>query len=357
MHFVINLMERIKMNSTKLFRNFFFYLILMFPLVSCSEDNSSSSSEPEKAKTVVDYYGPLQVQGNQLLDKNNDPVVLYGMSMFWSQWEAKFYNKECIQWLYDDWKCTIIRAAMAVEEGGYLENPQAEKNKIETVVQACIDLGIYVIIDWHSHNGEKQVEVAKSFFKQMAQKYGHYPNVIYEIYNEPLDVSWSNTLKPYSEAVIASIRSEDPDNLIVVGTPNWSQDVDAAALDPIDDVNVAYSLHFYTGTHREELREKAVSAIDKNLPLFVTEWGVSESNALGDIDYAETSRWLYFSDQNNLSMCNWSVSDKEETTSIIKNGSSSAGNWSEDDLTEAGRVVKEIITTRNNPVFELLERE
>ncbi|KAA3615757.1 MAG: glycoside hydrolase family 5 protein [Calditrichaeota bacterium] len=332
------------------------FILISLSITFCSND-SSNSPESDNPKTVVELLGKLQTQGNQIVDKNGDPIALHGMSMFWSQWAPKFYNKDCIQWLYNDWKCTIIRAALAVEEGGYLENPQEELAKIETVVEACIDLGIYVIIDWHNHHAEQQPEVAKAFFKQMAQKYGGYPNVIYEIYNEPLNISWSQVLKPYSEAVIAEIRSEDPDNLIIVGTPNWSQDVDVAALDPIDDVNVAYSLHYYTGTHRQELRNKAQKMLDKNLPIFVTEWGVSQANALGNIDYEETQRWLYFADQNNLSWCTWSVNDKEETTSIVKPGSSPTGNWSEADLTEAGTYVKSLILERNAAIFELLENE
>jgi len=332
-----------------------FFLLSLFAFTFCSEENSGTNIE--NPKTIVEHFGKLQTQGNLIIDKNGEPVALHGMSLFWSQWAPKFYNKECIQWLRDEWKCTVIRAALAVEEGGYLENPVEETAKIETVIQACIDLGIYVIIDWHNHHAEQQPEVAKAFFKLMAQKYGSYPNVIYEIYNEPLDISWSQVLKPYSEAVIAEIRSVDPDNLIVVGTPNWSQDVDVAALDPIDDVNVAYSLHFYTGTHREELRTKATNMLNKNLPIFVTEYGVSEANALGDIDYIETNRWLHFTDQNNLSWCTWSVNDKAETTSIIKPGSSPTGNWSETDLTESGKLVKGLILERNQAIFELLESE
>ena len=81
----------------------------------------------------------------------------------------------------------------------------------------------------------------------MALEYGAFPNVIYEIYNEPLNVSWSNVIKPYAMSVISIIREIDPDNLIIVGTPNWSQRVDMAAQDPIVEFeNIAYTLHFYT---------------------------------------------------------------------------------------------------------------
>ncbi len=334
----------------------FFTLVLLSQLTFCSEDKGLSNND-ETAKTIVELFGQLQTKGNQIVDKNEDPVALYGMSLFWSQWAPQFYNRECIQWLRDDWNCTVIRAALAVEHDGYLDNPFQEQIKIQTVVQACIDLGIYVIIDWHSHHGESQLEEAKVFFKQMARNYGEYPNVIYEIYNEPLDVSWSQVLKPYSEAIIAEIRSEDPDNLIVVGTPTWSQDVDVAALDPIDDVNVAYSLHFYTGTHREWLRNKASNAMAKNIPLFVTEWGISESDAMGNIDYTETALWLQFTDTHKLSWCNWSVTDKEETSSILKPGADAKGNWDEDDLTEAGRFMKGVILSRNEALFNSLQTE
>ncbi len=306
-------------------------------------------------KTIIEHFGQIQAQGNQIIDQNGDPVALHGMSLFWSQWIPQYYNRDCIQWLRDDWKCTIIRAALAVEHGGYLENPVDEQMKIATVVNACVDLGIYVILDWHSHHAEDQLEEAKAFFKQVAKSYGKYPNVIYEIYNEPLDLSWSQVLKPYAEAVIAEIRSEDPDNLIVVGTPTWSQDVEDAAADPIDDVNVAYALHYYTGTHREWLRTKATQAMSKGIPLFVTEWGVSKADASGDIDQAETARWLQYTDTHKLSWCNWSVADKDETTSIVKPGADPGGNWSDDDLTEAGRIVKSLIVARNKSIFELLQ--
>src|SRR3990172_3859019 len=70
--------------------------------------------------TIVERFGLIKTAGNKLVDKNGNPIVLRGMSLFWSQWIGKYYNYDCIKWLRDDWKCTVVRAAMGVESGGYL---------------------------------------------------------------------------------------------------------------------------------------------------------------------------------------------------------------------------------------------
>ena len=188
---------------------------------------------------------------------------------------------------------------MGVENpGGYLDNQQSNKERLKTVVDAAIDEGIYVIIDWHSHNAEDHLEEAKIFFQEIAQTYGEYENIIYEIYNEPLDVSWSKVVKPYALEVIQTIRSIDPDNLIIVGSPEWSQRVDLVCEDPITTFdNIAYTLHFYTVHHQEWLRERATSALNNGIPLFVTEWG---SIGYSIID-SEANKWMNWCHLNKIS--------------------------------------------------------
>ncbi|MEJ2053380.1 MAG: cellulase family glycosylhydrolase [Calditrichaceae bacterium] len=296
--------------------------------------------------SIVELYGSLQVQGNKIANKNGDPVALRGMSLFWSQWSegSKYYNASCIQWLKDDWKCGVVRAAMAVEYGGYLSHPESEKEKVISVVDACINSGIYVIIDWHDHNAHHHEMKAKEFFAEMAQLYGDYPNVIYEIYNEPLDTtSWAEEIKPYAIAVIDTIRKVDPDNLIIVGTPAWSQNVDVASQDPLAYDNVAYALHFYAGSHTQWLRNKAKNALNNGIALFATEWGTCNYDAKGPVDSGETEAWWQFMDNNMISWCNWSICDKEETAAALLPGAGSTGNWSESDISESGRFVREEI--------------
>lgn len=298
-------------------------------------------------QTVVDQYGQLGVKGVHIVDKKGAPVQLRGMSLFWSQWRGQFYNYESLKWLKEDWRCTIVRAAMAVERGGYAQNPKQEKEKVFAVIDAAIELGLYVIVDFHAHEAEKYTREAKKFFAEVAKKYGHHPNIIYELWNEPLDQSWSGVIKPYHETIIKTIRKHDPDNIIVCGTRQWSQRVDEAALDPIKRENIAYTLHFYAGTHQEELRDIAQKAIDQGVALFVTEYGTTNANGDGPVNEEETKRWWDFLDRHKISHCNWSVADLNESSAALQKGASATGGWPVEQITKSGQFVRNELRAKN----------
>jgi len=261
---------------------------------------------------------PLSVANGKVL-AGNTPANLAGVSLFWSNtgWGGeKFYTPDMVKHLKDVWRASVIRIPVGVEAaGGYLADPQANLARTEAVIQAAIEADMYVIVDWHSHEAEKYEAEATDFFRQIASKYGHYPHVIYEIYNEPLAVSWDKTIKPYAERVIQAIRSVDQDNLIVVGTPNWSQDVDVASRAPLAAANVAYALHFYAATHGEPQREKARAAVGNGLPLFVTEWGAVNATGDGQVNREQTEAWMRFLRSNDISHVNWAINDKAEGAS------------------------------------------
>jgi endoglucanase len=250
-----------------------------------------------------------------------------------------------VRWLKTDWKSTLVRAAMGVDDsGGYLQDRTGNLNRVKAVVDAAIANDMYVIIDWHSHHAENYRNDAIAFFQDMARTYGNRNHVIYEIYNEPLQVSWSGTIKPYAQAVVNAIRAIDPDNLIVVGTPTWSQDVDVAAADPVQGTNIAYTLHFYAGTHGQFLRDKAQTALNRGVALFVTEWGAVNANGDGAVATAETNNWMAFLKARNISHANWATNDKAEGASALKPGSSTAGGWPASQLTASGTLAKQIIS-------------
>lgn len=311
-------------------------------------DTEPDTNENENAKSVVEAYGQLSVSGNKIVDKNNNPIQLRGMSLFWSQWMGQYYTKGTVDWLQADWNATVVRAAMGIEDAdGYISNPATEKAKVFAVIDAAIAAGIYVIVDWHSHHAEDYLTDAKEFFSEVAQKYGDKPNIIYETYNEPLDVSWVNVLKPYHESVIAEIRKYDPDNIVICGTRTWSQRVDEVVGNKIDDINVAYTLHYYASTHKQELRDIAQTALNNNIAIFVTEYGVTEASGNGFIDVDSSNAWWSYLDNNDISWCNWSIADKEESAAALKPGANGTGNWSESELTTSGTMIRAEMLAKN----------
>ncbi len=284
---------------------------------------------------TVKKHGQLAVEGTQLKDKNGDVIVLRGMSFGWHNFWPRFYNAGAVKTLHRDWGSTVVRAAMGVEpKNGYLEKPEWSKEKVKAVVDAAIKEDIYVIIDWHSHN--INLQEAKEFFTEMAQTYGSHPNVIYEIFNEPDEESWEE-IKAYSIEVISTIREIDPDNIILVGTPRWDQDVHLAADAPITGFdNLMYTLHFYAATHKQWLRDRGDYAISKGLPLFISESAGMEATGDGPLDNEEWQRWIDWAEKNKVSWVTWSVSDKDETCSVLLPSAKSDGNWKKKDMKAAG---------------------
>jgi len=277
--------------------------------------------------------------------------MLAGPSFFWSNsaWQgAEFYRENVVDYFVADWNASLVRAAIGVKPigtGAYLEEPNSNRRRAEIIIDAAIKNGIYVILDWHSHDAENTLDEAKEFFSYFANKYGEYDNIIYEIYNEPLrETDWKTVIKPYSEEMIKTIRAIDPDNVIIVGSQSWDQDVDKSSLDPIQGFNnIAYSMHFYAGTHKDGLRAKTQTAIDNGLAVIVSEWGGVNANGDGAVDTQSVNEWMDFMRMNKLSHANWSVSSKREGASIFKPNTNPKKKLSDADLTVSGLLVKKIV--------------
>jgi endoglucanase len=287
----------------------------------------------------VTQHGQLKVTGTKLVDAKGNDVALHGMSFGWHNWWPRFYNAGAVHELVTKWNCTVIRAAMGIEpDSGYLKNPKRSIELISNVIDACINENVYVIIDWHDHNIHQKDAV--EFFSSMSKKYGANPHIIYEIYNEPEHETWSE-VKSYSEAVIKAIRANDPDNIILVGSPHWSQDLHIAAADPIKGYdNLMYTMHFYAGTHKKWLRDRVDEAIKKGLPVFISECAGMEASGDGPLDNNEWKAFVEWMDERKLSWIGWSVTDKNETCSVLQKPAASDGNWKEEDIKEWGKLAK-----------------
>ncbi len=315
--------------------------VLFAPLGSLSHEAFVADAA---GQTPVAIHGKLSVRGTQLVDEAGNPVQLRGMSTHGMAWFPDYVNEGAFRTLRDDWHANCVRLALyTAEYNGYCTGGDQAylKGLVDKGVSAATNLGMYVIIDWHVLNDQSPTVYqgqAIEFFREMSQKYADHNNVIYEICNEPNgeDTTWQQ-VKSYAEAVIPVIRENDPDAVVIVGTPTWSQDVDQAATDPLNFPNLMYALHFYAGTHTQWLRDRAQQAIDRGLPIFVSEFGICDASGNGGININEANEWMKFIDKNNLSYMNWSLCNKAESASAIASWCTKTSNWEEWELAESGK--------------------
>jgi len=323
------------------------FLTLCFGLIVACTDTSQPSPrspdvKPPTEQSTQKFFGQLTVKGTQLSDAEGNPVALRGVSFGWHNWWPRFYNESAVNWLRSDWNVNVVRASMGVDpDGAYLDNPEFALEKMKAVIDAAIAADLYVIVDWHSH--DLYLDEAKEFFGEMAQTYGQHPHVIYELFNEPDHESWEE-VKAYSEELIEEIRRHDPDNIILVGSPTWSQDLHLVAQDPIrNQTNIMYVLHFYAATHKDYLRTRAETALNSGIPIFVTECAGMEASGDGPIDQASWDTWINWMESKKISWVAWSVADKDETCSMLLPSASSTGNWNEAQLNPWGQTVRQIL--------------
>lgn len=290
----------------------------------------------------VSQNGRLQVIGTQLCNENGEPIVLRGMSSHGIHWFPQFLTREIIASTAQN-GANLFRVAMYTAENGYLTNPASVKQTLVNAVDTAVSLDLYTIIDWHilhDNNPKDHTAEAVAFFREMAQRYKGNPAILYEICNEPNgNITWAGDVKPYAETVIAAIRAIDPDAVILVGSPTWSQDLHKAAESPLNSNNVMYTCHFYAGTHTGWLRDRIAAVIKQGLPVFITEWGVSDASGSGGVFTDEADRWLAFLNANHISWANWSLCDKGESSAAVKAGSNLKDGIFAAELTTAGQYV------------------
>lgn len=297
--------------------------------------------------------GRLHVEGISIVDEKGRAVQLKGISTAGLQWFPQFVDQKAFHQFRYEWGANIMRLALYTDEGGYCAG--GNKAKLKALVEKGVEYAkaedMYVIIDWHilhDNDPNKNKTEALAFFEEMSAKYSGYNNVIYEICNEPNGgVSWSS-IKKYALEVIPVIRNNDPNAIIVVGTPTWSQEVDKAAADPITGYdNIMYTLHFYAGTHKDSLRTTMEKALKKGLPIFVTEYGITDASGNGACNEAEANKWMALMDKYGVSSCIWNLANKNESSCLIISSCKKNNDFTMDDLSQEGKWFYRMITAGN----------
>lgn len=323
---------------------------------SSSEASGAQPAETEPAvseapsvddSTPFGQHGALHVENGKLTDADGNIVQLYGMSTHGIAWFPQYINYDSFRTLRDDWNTNCIRLAMyTAEYGGYCAGGDKEQLKqlVRDGVSYATELGMYVIVDWHilsDCDPNQNKDEAIAFFREMSEAFADNDNVLYEICNEPNSGTSWDSIKSYAEEVIPVIREQKPDAVILVGTPTWSQEIDKAASSPLTFDNVMYTLHFYAGTHKDDLRNRLETCAQNNLPVFVSEFGMCDASGNGANDFDSTTKWLDLLNKYQISFCCWNLANKDESSSVFKAASTALSDWTDEDFNESGRWIRD----------------
>ena len=290
------------------------------------KNNVSTGSEEEEVvdKNSIKYTGWLKTEGAVLENEKGEPIQLRGLSSHGIQWFSEVLTYDNLKQLKDEWKINVFRYAMYTDSSanGYIAHPEESKQELYKLVDLAKELDMYVIIDWHilsDYNPQQYQTQAHDFFDEVSEKYKDTPNVIYEICNEPNgNANWNDNIKPYANDIIGVIRKNCPKSLIIVGTPMWCTYINNAVESPLNYNNIVYSCHFYAGTHGVNLRKDIENCIQNNIPIFISECGITDATGNGKLYKNSFKEWIDFLNEKNISWIFWSFSNKDESSSILQ---------------------------------------
>jgi endoglucanase len=209
---------------------------------------------------------------------------------------------------------------------GYLSHPQDTKAAIETIVDICTELGMYVLLDWHVYSyGANQQGItgtailhqteAEDFFEYYSEKYKNSQNIMYEICNEPYSINASQCMS-FIQSIRSIIRENDPTAVIVMNRASDGIPALYTAMSQAGITDVFISQHQYG--------KSVVSQYDgwwntNNYPLFNTEWGNSNSSGDGTGVDAYAEALLNWHHESGVPHAFWKFTDQTMATSVLVN--------------------------------------
>ncbi|MFC6017984.1 cellulase family glycosylhydrolase [Plantactinospora solaniradicis] len=305
--------------------------------------------------TPVAANGQLRVCGRQLCNAAGKAIQLRGMSTHGLQWYANCATSGSLDVLAQEWRADVLRISMYIQEGGYETDPRRFTDLVHNYIELATARGMYAIVDWHMlspGDPNYNLDRARTFFAEIADRHRAKNNVIYEIANEPNEVAWS-AIKSYADQIIPVIRTRDADAVVLVGTPDWSSlgasgsggGADVIAANPVSAGNVMYVFHFYAASHDDYYLDTVAQAADR-LPLFVTEFGTQDYSGDGPNDFTMAQRYLDLFASKKISWVNWNFSDDFRSGAVFTVGTCAAGQFGGTSrLKEAGVWIRDRIRT------------
>ncbi|MFZ5940275.1 MAG: glycoside hydrolase family 5 protein [Bacteroidota bacterium] len=295
----------------------------------------------------------IRVSGNVFVNEKGDTLLLRGLSISdpdkienQGHWNRAHFEK------VKEMGATVVR--IPVHPVAWRERtPEGYLTLLDQAVSWCTELGMYVIIDWHSI-GNLEMELFQNpmynttkretyeFWRTIAAHFkGHNTVAFYELFNEPTiyrgqlgSMSWKEW-KEINENMIRLIRAYDEEPIPLVAGLDWAYDLNPIRTDPIEAEGIAYVSHPYEHKRTrpwEPKWEEAFGFAAGQYPVMVTEFGFGlwGNQQLTEDHYAY--HIIEYLEAKGISWVCW-VFDPQWGPNLLKS-------WDKYDLTESGEFFK-----------------
>lgn len=239
-------------------------------------------------KNIEEFPPLLSVENNKIVDPSGravtlkglmppDPAVLHSRNRFHRRLLQEMKNTGA----------NVVR--IPVHPENFYHDEDYLWRYLDPVVSWAGELGMYVIINWHyigsieSGRGREMPDLdiepkafSKQFWKQTAAYFRDTTNVIFEIFNEPAMIT-AETWAINAEELVKIIRSQNANQVIIVGGIEYARDLSWVKDRPVDEANIVYASHIYPA-HDKNLWGDYFGDISERYPVLITEWGFLDKN-------------------------------------------------------------------------------
>ena len=300
------------------------------------------------------YHGKLYKNGKYLVDLEGKQVEIRGIGTHHLLQFKNLHTKECLETLkYYGINCIRLSAYLKTQlfnasnneyAKGYVDSIAETRAHIEEIVSYCVELGLYVILDWHMHATNSYADMyeteAIDFFTYYSDKYKDTPNVFYELANEPYSIT-ATELITFISKVRPVILANNPTAIMLCGNAKEGIETFYTKLVAAGYTDIFVCPHSYG----ESVKVQYSKWFNNGYPLFVSEWGNSNGYGDGEGNDAATTDLLEWLHETGVGTCFWKYTDQTMTTSILKNRDGLIGNpyykyggFTEEDLSYNGKL-------------------
>lgn len=222
------------------------------------------------------------VSGKNLIDPNGNKVTIRGVCRPSFEWNpvGEKASRADYALMKNNWKANAVRISLNQD---YWLAGSSYAETIDQQIDWIRELDMGVILDLHWNQGAQQNMADKNsltFWSQVAARYKSNPWIMFELYNEPRDISWSVWLNGDStwagmqqmHDVIRAVA----DNTVIVGGLNWAFDLSGviSGAYKVKGTNIAYATHPYDYDGKQLAQwAGAFGALAATAPVIMTEFG------------------------------------------------------------------------------------